>query len=183
MAEEKKKTTRKKGSSNKVTLDKNELSEIITNALLEYDEQKAQKEEQEYYSEPKKEKCQLGMFFKMMFNTKKYVATKNSNVLVIKELIAIVYNLLGVLLYLFSGLLMLCAFSWLIPRLNQSLPFWAYIIYFIASFITFLIAKVVKIMALDVKRSKDNNFIISLFALIISIVSMIISIVALRSSL
>ena len=47
MTEEKtkKKTTSKKKDSDKITLSKNELSEVITNALLEYDKKKKEQKE------------------------------------------------------------------------------------------------------------------------------------------
>ena len=180
MAEEKKKTTSKRKTTSKITLDKNELSEIITNALLEYDKTKEEQKEQEYYGDKTTQGVGFKMFWKMLWNPKKYVKTKDANTLIVKHIITTIYNVFEVILYFFSALFLVASMSWLLPSLNQKIPVWTYIVYGCAAIVSLLIARVVKIMSIDVERNKDNNFLISLLALIISLVSMIIAIIALK---
>ena len=67
MAEEKKKTTRKRKTTSKITLDKNELSEIITNALLEYDKKKEEKKNAEVKSQVQSNQVEKVSTFKAIF--------------------------------------------------------------------------------------------------------------------
>ena len=87
MAEEKKKTTRKRKTTNKVTLDKNELSEIITNALLEYDKKKEEKKNAEVKAQVQSNQVEKVSTFKAILNPKKYVNEEGSNVAVLRSLI------------------------------------------------------------------------------------------------
>lgn len=181
MAEEKKKTTRKRKKTSKITLDKNELSEIITNAMLEYDKKKEEQKVQKYYdADNKKIGVDVWMFLKMLFFPKKYVNTQDANSRIVKSILSFIYLIFRLALYLTSAILLICSISWLIPSLNQGLPAGIYVVYLCGSIVSLLIARVIKVMSLDVKRNQDNNFLISLLALIISLVSMIIAIIALK---
>ena len=91
MTEEKakKKTTSKKKDSDKITLSKNELSEVITNALLEYDKKKKEQEEQEYYAKKETEKLGFRKFMKLLFFPKKNLNTKDANVDIVRGFIKV----------------------------------------------------------------------------------------------
>ena len=178
MAEEKKKTTREKKTTNKITLDKNELSEIITNALLEYDKKKEEQKVQEYYDD-KKNIVGLKMFWKMLWNPKKYVNTQDANTNIVKNILTTTYKVfeylfLGACLFFFAATIPWGLFVNTFPRTQ----WWVHFICFCISLTSLLISRVIRIMALDVERSKDGNFLITLLSLIISMTSMIIAIVA-----
>lgn len=178
MAEEKKNTTRKRKTTSKITLDKNELSEIITNALLEYDKKKEEQKVQEYYDDRKSQGIRFGMFWKMLWHPRKYVNTQDANTNIVKNILNTIYKIFE---YLFLGS---CVFFFAatIPwgLFVDAFPiaqWWVHIICFCISLTSLLISRVIRIMALDVERSKDGNFLITLLSLIISMASMIIAIV------
>ena len=178
MTEEKtkKKTTSKKKDTDKITLSKNELSEVITNALLEYDKKKKEREEQEYYAEKQKESIGFKGFMRMLFKPKTYLNTKDANVDIVRGFIKGVYKLFEGLLYFVSVVLTIVLVAQCFPQIEKY-QLWVNVLCGCGIFISFLIARVVRIMAIDVERNKDKNFLIALLAIIISIISIIVAVI------
>lgn len=178
MTEEKtkKKTTSKKKYSDKITLSKKELTEAITDALLEYDKKKKEQEVQEYYAKKETEKLGFRKFMKLLFFPKKNLNTKDANVDIVRGFIKGVYKLFEGLLYFVSVVLTIVLVAQCFPQIEKC-KWWVNILYGCGIFISFLIARVVRIMAIDVERNKDKNFLIALLAIIISIISVIVAVI------
>lgn len=172
----KKKTTSKKKDSDKITLSKNELSEVITNALLEYDKKK---KEQEENKEVEKNKPKAGFWktIKAIINPKKHVESEGSNIVVVKGLIKVFYQIIQFVLLIVAG----CSLA-IIPLqycISSITPVIWYnnIWYLLLSLLCFFYSRFFVILQMEIEKTKDHNLLFGLFSSIIAIVSIIIAIV------
>ncbi|MBQ8451658.1 MAG: hypothetical protein IJ538_02655 [Clostridia bacterium] len=173
---EKKKKSRKETKQ----IDEKVLTKAIVNALEEYDDKKKEREEQEYYEEQNKNGIGFKMFFKMLCCPKKYVNTQGANETVVKGFLKFIYKIFEWIFLIGSLFLLSCVPLQFILNV-PIVPWWCDVLYCCGAVICLLISRVLRIMALDVERSKDKNFLIALLAVIIALISMVIAIVTLRS--
>ncbi len=117
------------------------------------------------------------MFFKMLFCPKKYVNTKGVNTTVVKGFLKSIYKIFEYIFLISSILLLLYIPLQFAIESLIIVDWWIDILYGCSALIGLLISRVLRIMALDVERSKDKNFLISLLAVIIALISMVIAIV------
>ena len=177
MAEEKKKTTRRKKTTNRVTLDKNELSEIITNALLEYDKKKEEKKNAEVKAQVQSNQVEKVSTFKAILNPKKYVNEEGSNVAVLKSLIKGFYKILQWIFIAISVILIAyIPLQYIDPTLTPVAWYFS-VLYGFVAVLSFLISRVIIMMSLEIDRSKDTNMLLGIFSSIVAIISIVIAIV------
>lgn len=173
MEEKKNKQTSK---TQKQVIDEKVLTSSIVNALQEYDNKKKEKETKEYYEEKQIKKVGFGMFFKMLFCPKKYLNTDGVNEAVVKGFLKVIYKIFEYAFLVGSIFLFACLPLQFVPSIPV-VPWWCDVLYACGACILFLISQVLRIMALDVERSKDKNFLIALLAVIIALISMVIAII------
>lgn len=177
MTEEKtkKKTTSKKKVSDKITLSKKELTEAITDALFEYDKKKKEQEENKE-DVVVNQKLKRGEVVKAIFNPKDYINEEGVNASVIRGLIKGAYTILQIIFVVaalfFAACIPLQYFLDNVTPVEWYISVWMGVL----AFMFFMISRVVAIMKLEIERTKDTNFLMTLFASIIAVVSMIIAI-------
>lgn len=168
---------KKKISKNtKQQTDEKMLTNAIVNALQEYDNKKKEKETKEYYEEKQTKKVGFGMFFKMLFCPKKYLNTDGANEAVVKGFLKVIYKIFEYVFLVGSIFLFACLPLQFVPGIPV-VPWWCDVLYCCGAVICLLISRVLRIMALDVERSRDRNFLIALLAVIIALISMVIAII------
>ena len=170
---EKKKKSRKETKQ----IDEKVLTKAIVTALEEYDTRKKESEKQEYYEEQHKNGIGFKMFIKMLCCPKKYVNTQGANTTVIKGFLKFIYKIFEYIFLISSLLLLLYIPLQFAIESLVIVDWWIDVSYVCYALVGFLISRVLRIMALDVERSKDKNFLIALLAVIIALISMVIAIV------
>lgn len=172
--EEKQKIQKPKKGTKKI--DEKVLTKAIVNALEEYDKKKKESEEKEYYNEQQNKGVGAKMFFKMLFCPKKHVNTQEANTTVVKGFLKVIYKIFEYVFLVGSIFLLACLPLQFVPSIPV-VPWCCDVLYACGACISFLISRVLRIMALDVERSKDKNFLIALLAVIIAMISIVIAIV------
>ena len=170
---EKKKKSRKETKQ----IDEKVLTKAIVTALEEYDTRKKESEKQEYYKEQYNNGVEFKMFFKMLFSPKKYVNTQGANATVVKGFLKCIYKIFEYIFLISSLLLLLYIPLQFVIESLVIVDWWIDILYGCSALVGLLISRVLRIMALDVERSKDKNFLIALLAVIIALISMVIAMV------
>ncbi len=170
---EKKKKSRKETKQ----IDEKVLTKAIVTALEEYDTRKKESEKQEYYEEQYKNGVGFKMFFKMLFSPKKYVNTQGANATVVKGFLKCIYKIFEYIFLISSILLLLYIPLQFVLESLAIVDWWIDVLYGCSALVGILVSRVLRIMALDVERSKDKNFLIALLAVIIALISMVIAII------
>ena len=173
--EEKQKLQKSKKETKKI--DEKVLTKAIVNALEEYDSKKKEREKQEYYEEQYKNGVGFKMFIKMLFCPKKYVNTQGANATVVKGFLKCIYKIFEYIFLISSILLLLYIPLQFVIESLGIVDWWIDVLYGCSAFVGILVSRVLRIMALDVERSKDKNFLIALLAVIIALISMVIAII------
>lgn len=161
----------------KQNIDEEVLTNSIVNALVKYDEKKKELESKEYYEPQKNEKLGFKTIIKMLVFPKKYLNTQGVNESVFKGILKFIYKSFEYLLLVASVLLLLYIPLQFCVDSIKVVAVWVDILYVCGAIIGILISRVLRIMALDIERIKDKNFLIALLSAIIALISIIIAIV------
>lgn len=177
MAEEKKKTTRKKKTTDKITLDKNELSEIITNALLEYNKKKEERVKTENFEEVMTQKPSFWQTIKAIINPRKYCNEDGATIIAIKSAIKTFYQVMSwVLLAIFAYCIAIIPLQYFLPGIT-SVKWYNNGWYILLAILSFLFSRVFVLLQMELEKMKDNNFLLGLFSSILAIVAIVVAII------
>lgn len=181
-------------------LTKEELVQVIAEALLRYDEQKSKKrdnegkEQQERFnklvgykdhsSESFLKKIlfsfgnQIKVFFNILFMKKKQIEGTRATSSLIKMFTYCVFFLANLSLTLFSLFLIACVPIQYCVSTITPLPWYSNVLLIIAAFISFVFARLFRMASIEVEKLQDYNFIFGIFACVTSIISLAIAIIA-----
>ncbi|MBO4823444.1 MAG: hypothetical protein J5580_02645 [Clostridia bacterium] len=117
------------------------------------------------------------MILKMLWSPRKYLNTQGANETIFKGLIKFIYKTFEWVLLICSLLLLVYIPAQFIFSSLKIVEWWVDVLYVCGAFCGILISRVFRILAIDIERTKDKNFMITLLSVIIALISIVIVIV------
>ena len=169
------------------SLDDERITRIIVNALIEYDKQKqleaqAEIDNEEIEHDKKLSGKEIAQDFmlglKMVFCPKKHLKHTGVGAEFLKSILQVVYKTLEWLILFASVFLFaLIPLQYIIPSMTP-LPWYMSVFCGFGGCLLLVFSRIFRIMAIEVTKIKDNNYLFGLFAAMASIISIIVAIIA-----
>ncbi len=171
-----------------------EMQHIIACAIVEAEEIKAQKEEEQrkatlaewrdkigykdHKSKIKKFFNEIKVFIKILFLPKKDIKGDRASLALLKSFISLFFRLMKWCLLILSILFIAVVPTQFIMRNMIQLPWYQNIFLILYGFTAFILSRLFRMASIEVDRFYNRNYLFGLFASIASLVSIIIAVIA-----